>query len=80
MIVSCVPFAGDGYPVLPLHAAARRAGLGEHGVRALGAGGGLVQQRGLEHRAPHLQAVPRRHREIRVEQEPALPVNRCHGT
>ena len=73
-------FAGDGDPLLPVHAAARGAGVGEHGLCPLGAGGRLVQQRGLEHRPPHLQAVPGRHREIRVEQEPAIPVNRRHGT
>ncbi len=75
--IGCV--AGDGYPLLPVHAAARGTGLGEHGLRPLGPGGRLVQQRGLEHRPAHLPPVPSRHREIRVEQEPALPIHRCNG-
>ena len=42
-------------PVLPLHAAAGRGGLHQHRLRALGPGRRMVQQRRLEHRAPHSQ-------------------------
>ena len=42
-------------PVLPVHAAAGRGGLHQHRLRALGPGSRMVQQRRLEHRAPHSQ-------------------------
>lgn len=65
--------------MLPVHAAARGAGLGEHGMRSLGAGLRMVQQRGLEHRPPHLQAVYRCHSQIRVEQDAEISVHCGHG-
>ena len=42
-------------PVLPVHAAAGRGGVHQHRLRALGPGSRMVQQRRLEHRAPHPQ-------------------------
>ena len=70
---------GVQHPVLQVHAEAGRGRLDQHGLCPLGPGGGMVQQRGLEHGASDPPPVRGRHREVRVEQVPEVPVHRGHG-
>ena len=70
---------GVQHSVLSVHAAAGRGGLDQHGLRALGPGRRLVQQCGVEHGPAHTPPVRGRHREVRVEQVPEIPVHRGHG-
>lgn len=64
---------------VPVHAAARRPGLGERRVRALGAGDGLVQQHRMERGPAHRAAVLARAGSLRMEQGAELQVDRADG-
>lgn len=64
---------------VPVHAAARRPGVGERRLRALGAGHGLVQQHRLERGPAHRAAVRARAGPLRMEQGAELQVDRADG-